>query len=68
MGGKQPNKPTIYWALSKLNGGDSPSYSILVRPPPGVLHPALESPIQEGHGVGPEEGHQDDQRARIPLL
>ena len=35
------------------------------KTPPGVLHPVLESATQ-GHravGVGPEEGHGDDQRA-----
>jgi len=39
--------------------------------PPGVLCPALEPSAQERHrpvGVGPEQGHKNDQRAGTPLL
>ncbi|PKU45200.1 rna-directed dna polymerase from mobile element jockey-like [Limosa lapponica baueri] len=46
-------------------------YSTLVRPPPGVLCPALESSVPEGHGpVGeaPEEGHKDAQMDGTPIL
>lgn len=45
-------------------------YSILMRPHL-VLPPALGPPAQEQHGpvtAGPEEGHENGQRAGAPLL
>ena len=51
--------------------GILPLCSALVRPPPEVLHPSLESLAQDRHrpvGVGPEEGHQNVERVGTPLL
>jgi len=53
------------------DGGDSAPLLCLGETPPGVLSPALEPSAQEGHGpvgVGPEEGHRNDQRAGTSLL
>ena len=52
-------------------GGDSAPSLRSCETPPGVLHPALEPLTWEGHGcvgAGPEEGHEDNQRAGVPLL
>ena len=43
----------------------------LYSAPSGVLNPSVGPPIQERcgmFGVGPEEDHEDDQRAGAPLL
>jgi len=55
----------------QVKGGDSAPLLRTGETPHGVLHPALEPSAQEGHrpvGVGPEEGHEDDQRHGAPLL
>ncbi|PKU49364.1 rna-directed dna polymerase from mobile element jockey- hypothetical protein [Limosa lapponica baueri] len=56
---------------SKGQGGDFALLLHCCKTPPWVQHPALESSAQEGHGpvgMGPEEGHEDDQRAGAPYL
>lgn len=50
---------------TRVRDGFLSLYSARVRSHPGVLHPALGSPAQQGLrpvGVSPEEEHQHDQR------
>ena len=54
----------------QVKGGVSALLLYSRETPPGVLHPVLRSPT-EGYGVvgvGPEEGHKDDQKAGVPPL
>jgi len=47
----------------QVDGGDSAHLLRSHETTPGVLHPLLEAPTQEGVvGAGPKEGHKDDQR------
>jgi len=55
----------------QVKGGYSDPLVCSVETPPGVLHPAPEPSAHERHGavgVGPEEGHKNDQRDGAPLL
>ena len=51
--------------------GGVPSILCPCGVPSELLYPSLGLPVQEGCravGVGPEEGHEDGQMARAPLL
>jgi len=55
----------------QVKGGDCALLLCSAVTQPGVLCPALEPPVQETPrpvGVGPEEGHRNDERAGTPLL
>lgn len=59
----QPRRPTASMAASKEVS--------LMRPPHGVLHPALEFLVEDRHGpvrTGSDEVHEDDQRGGAIIL
>jgi len=55
----------------QVEGGDSAPLLCSHETPPAVLRAVLGSPVQARHGpvgVGPEEGHENSQRAETHLL
>ena len=64
----QPTKPTVSCAASMVvwSAGQDPVPLLYAgETPPGVLHPDVESSVQDRHkpvGAHPEEGHRNDPR------
>jgi len=57
--------------IQQVKGGYSASLLCSGETPSGVLCPPLEPSAQDRHGpvgVGPEEGHKNNQRAGTPLV
>ena len=71
----QPRKPTVPWAALKepwpAGRGRSSSQYCAGEATPGVLHPDVETSVQERcglDGVCPEEGHKNGRRDGTPFL
>ena len=71
----EPRKTTISWAASKetqqVKGGDPVPLLCTGEASPEVLHPDVESSIQERHkpvGTCLEKDHKNDPRDGTPLL
>jgi len=70
-----PESQIIPWAAlrcgQQVKRGGSPPQLCSCETLPGVVHPALESVLQDRHGpvgAGPEEGRENDPRAGTPRL
>ena len=68
------SSPRLYKKKSgqQVNGGNSAPLLCSGEAPPGVLNPALRSPVSSTRHApaeaGPEKGHKNGQRAGAPLL